>query len=320
VSTVRAAMRIVGSAILVLLLVPLINSSTLVLGGHSDIAAGDYWEYSGTTTMDALNMSVNVRLTLREEVTAESIVSVEGVPTAVLQCKVTTTMKSPVFSGRTTQTNVYLGSNFSLISTSSMMNSSLYAGGPYWLTYSEDDFSPPLDEYVGDDSLAVGERMFSNTTVTHTGWTYFNGENTTMPVTTSITNATLEVVAANVSVTVPAGSFSCYKIKVTENGSSGFNYYSDRVGNYIKMENPGSIELTKCWYSATNTRLDSSGQLTLQTTAIVIAAIGTFVIGTTIPVFLYIRRRRRDGTVAALPPEEPQPANLETPPPPKRAF
>jgi hypothetical protein len=137
---------------------------------------------------------------------------------------------------------IRIASNFSLLSDSGEITEILTM---YEETVSAksgwtETFQPPADVYVGDEPISVGMRINSTTHVDGGGWFDMLGVNDTW----SYDNDTiieLLVAAEDVSVTVPAGTFSCYKVLVTtyyDDGSSDYDwyYFSELVGNYVKVE------------------------------------------------------------------------------------
>ncbi|OGS42459.1 MAG: hypothetical protein A3K67_04165 [Euryarchaeota archaeon RBG_16_62_10] len=134
-----------------------------------------------------------------------------------------------------------LSSNFSIVGMSMSMAMDVTAGGISMdMTMAiEGDYSPPMDDYVGDAALSVGYTSTSGCTATETTTIDFFGMNETDTYVDDMT-MTLEVVAANVSVTTEAGTFSCYKVEVTTDFGGDIStvdyYYSEKVGNFVKME------------------------------------------------------------------------------------
>jgi hypothetical protein len=93
--------------------------------------------------------------------------------------------------------------------------------------------------------MYVGLKWTAETTVrTTTKTTIFGNTTTTYSNSTSKTN--YEVMAEE-KVTIPAGTFDCFKIKATpEGGSASYSWYSWKVGGIVKMEAGGSTyELQK---------------------------------------------------------------------------
>ncbi|MDH4122707.1 MAG: PKD domain-containing protein [Thermoplasmata archaeon] len=158
-----------------------------------------------------------------------------------------------IASLESSQLDLRLYSNYSLVFSqlvSKITSSGMTINLGYFLS-----FSSPFDDFAGDEVLSLGWNETSNSNVTGAAWVttpplppIFPEMNTTTPVITPM-NMTMEVVAENVSVTTPAGTFSCFMINVTVApdfmysglplvmGSIPFAtmtlYYSYDVGNFV---------------------------------------------------------------------------------------
>jgi hypothetical protein len=135
----------------------------------------------------------------------------------------------------------------------------------------------------------------------------------------------MEIVDANVSVTTAAGTFNCYKVEFTETvddqTSTLVYYYSDEVGNYVKMVGADesllfglpNVELKSYSYEAGG---ESAGILDGPTTLILIIVVIAAVV--IIALALVMRSRKRAQVPPMIPPQEmpPQPPQVPPPPPP----
>lgn len=306
----------VGLLFCMLIVVTLPFSAFSVAAERNNIEIGDYWEYLVNALLPG--SIANISFTYRIEIADENTKIIDGISSPVLVGKIAIGDSSPTSGGFTgTGIAVFVKSNFSLVSTSITTKFILFNGYSTVLIHSEEDYNPPFDRYVGDDNLSVGTRMTSSTTITSSGWTDFGGLNTTMPVTTSFENVTLEVVASNVSVTVPAGTFDCYRIQITTNGTSSFWYYSDRVGNYVKMEESSSvangvIELASDMQLLRFSYGDTGRTLSIHIIAIVGGVIAVAIAAGVVTI-LHKRKMQRQEAAASPPLKEAQPESPQTP-------
>jgi len=191
-------------------------------------------------------MDANISVAYRQEVSAEINKSIDGTITDLIETNETMDgMMSISLNGSyctgifsMTGAGVYLKSNFSQISSSCIMNMSISLNdSTLFMDMGLDtSFDPPLNGFFGDEDISVGKKMSSSTSETTSGWINILESTSTIPSETSIVNLTMEIVATDVNVTVPAGIFKCYKIKATSGEISAFYYYSDEVGNYVKAE------------------------------------------------------------------------------------
>ena len=100
-------------------------------------------------------------------------------------------------------------------------------------------FAPTFDDYVGDDDLVVGTKIAGVSHVTGDTWEETFGTRE-YDVVDGDVEYTLDITETNVTKSTTAGTFSCCKVRFassSDNGySSGTNYYSEEVGNYVTME------------------------------------------------------------------------------------
>jgi len=103
---------------------------------------------------------------------------------------------------------------------------------------------PVMDDYIGDDPLEGGTEVVSNSTVSVEQWFSFLTTNDTEEEELRIMTV-MTVADATQTVTVPAGTFECWKVTMESRIYYGVVvydseyttlYYSEKVKNYVRME------------------------------------------------------------------------------------
>ena len=204
------------------------------------IGVGDFWEYSMSMEEDGLEFAGNLKYSVKKEATVDSqqvfLLDVSGSGDLSGDAGGMTASGSYDVSG--TQTR--LKADFSLLKDQMEMEWELEA-----MTISISmsagflsEYSPAIDDYIGDDNMTLSTVVQSTSDVSETSWTVILGVNESDSQTVE-QSLTLTVVETNVSVTVPAGTFDCCKVRA-DHESGGFTdteywFYSEEVGNYVKM-------------------------------------------------------------------------------------
>lgn len=300
--------------IVLTLLVPM-NASAAVNG----IETGDFWEYRGDLTRD-IGATGNVTVKMAVVKSLNEVVA--GRSQAVFRLNLSgggdVRVLLPGFGNSTGTVQIRgsldrLESNFSVARSSTILAFELkIVQGGVQLTVPVTfgliaRLSQALDDYIGDNSLAVGTEVTSRTNATVNSWS-----NSVLfgNITNDLTEneqIMMQVTRANVSVTVPAGTFDCWEVKVTGTSGSnstptGFWYYSQKVGNYVQMKNAnaspmsflGNLNLTGYSYK-------KSGAFSLSS-PIGLAIMGGIIVVIAIVVILAAlssaRKKRRSGPLA----------------------
>jgi len=311
----------ISGIVTVLLCASLCLTSGSVLAGESKIAVGDHWAYLLGADMDDFTISGTVEY----EITSEYEQNIGGTPTSVLACKMTGDgTVSYSYSGQTytgnfemSGTQVAVESSFNMVSMNEVMTmgitvQSVTMNIGIGLSLAA---VPPVDTYVGNDNLSVGATMNSSSTLTISGWMDMGlGNNVTMPASDDDVDVAMEVVAEGVSITVPAGTFSCWKIEITEDGEDPYYaYYSEEVGYYVKVDGAdsslymGDMQLTS--YSYSGAGADSTIMMVIIAGAVIAIVIIAAV------AFMLMKRKGRGPTPLRPEQQVPPPMPPQTPPP-----
>jgi hypothetical protein len=212
------------------------------------IANGNYWEYAFDDTESDLR--VNGSIKMQVEKTEQRMVSGIYTSVQVLSVVGTGTISGSVLSSDVTGKITIAGqevrrtSNFSLISDSfvTIMNETVSL--PPDVTVVNEmgykvSYNPSQDDYIGDDDHVVGSTVRSKSHISGTMW-HNDGTSNDTAIADDNTTLVLRVLEKGVSVTTVAGTFSCTKVNATmsnpEGNESEILYYSDVVGNYVKIE------------------------------------------------------------------------------------
>jgi hypothetical protein len=311
----------------------LVAVSLLPVAKHAAAAVtvdvGDYWNYESDTDVEGMSLSgtIKMKVTGTEGSGASEVfvIAVSGSGEVSGSTGGYTVSGSVDYSGEIKR----LKSNFSLVSSDMDMVISAGASGLNMkMTMGIlQTYDPALDDYIGDNNPGHGGTLVSRSTVTTT--TTMKIEISGFPAQTESDNSTdsavqtIHLAASNESVTVPAGTFDCYKCTCDlESGGMSETltyYYSDKVGNYVKQE--GALEMMgglgngelKSYshagnsYGGTTSLLSGTGLLII----IVVVIVAILVI-----VSLVLMMRKRGKALAPMPMQMPPPEMGAPPPPP----
>jgi len=287
------------------------------------IEVGDYWEYEFDGTEEGFTMAGTYKLKVAD--TTETTVGGDSVDVFVIDITgsgdVTGSFEDISVAGNVeiSGTMHRLTTNFSLAWDLIILSMDLSSSG---LTFDMDvgteaTFTPVLDDFVGDEQLENGAVFESEILVESAFWTDFLGFNESE---SSFSEAQIrsEVVGMDVPVSTTAGDFTCSKIEVTvdvDNETMTTNYYySEKVGNYVKIEGDGdalfgfsSIELKKYSYSG------SGGAFALFEDPMMLILIAVIVAVVIIVVLALVLRKKGKAPAQMVPPP---PGYVPPPPPP----
>jgi len=313
----------------------LVAVSLLPVAKHAaaavDVEVGDYWKYEAGA--DVTGMSVDVTMKMKVTGTEGSgasevyVISMTGSGDVSGSYSGFTVSGSVDYSGEMKR----LKSNFSLVSSDLEMVISMKASGQSMkMTMGIlQEYSPALDDYIGDNNPGHGGTIVSRSTVTST--TTMKIEISGFPADVSEVNSTdlavqtIQVAASNESVTVPAGTFDCYKY-TCDFDLGGMSetltyYYSDDVGNYVKQVGTsemigdfGNGELKSYSYGGKGSGGTSS--LFSGTNLLIIIVV---IVAVLVVVSLVLMMRKRGKAVAPMPMQMPPPEMGAPPPPPPGA-
>ncbi|MGB2825767.1 MAG: hypothetical protein WBC49_03925 [Thermoplasmata archaeon] len=205
-----------------------------------DVGVGDYWEYTASMDDDGLTMDGSFKLSIESETTLDAhevfVLDISGsgdVSGAIEDVSISGSFDLTGFQKR-------VKADFNLVVEEIQMEMEM---GGMGITMSGTfgfltEYDSSMDDYIGNDDLAVDTVVTTSSDATETSWMSFLGMNESDSQTNSRT-LTMTVVEVNVSVDVPAGTFDCCKVKV-ESDTDGFVeteywYYSEEVGFYVKM-------------------------------------------------------------------------------------
>ena len=205
-----------------------------------DVGVGDYWEYTASMDDDGLTMDGSFKLSIESETTLDAqevfVLDISGsgdVSGAFEDVSISGSFDLTGFQKR-------VKADFNLVVEEIQMEMEM---GGMGITMSGTlgsltEYDSSMDDYIGNDDLAVDTIVASSSDATVTSWMNFLGMNESDNQTTSQV-ITMTVIEVNVSVEVPAGTFDCCKVKV-ESDTDGFVvtehwYYSEEVGFYVKM-------------------------------------------------------------------------------------
>ena len=232
--------RIVSASLAVLMLASLaISVSSEAEDVNIDV--GDYWVYSMDVDEDGMILTGTV------EMKVDRTATLGGKEVFYLEMSgsgdVSGSMEDVTISGSfdLDGEQVRLQSDFDVLSEDVTIEMSVGIPGMS-LDMSmgfETDYSPSRDDFIGDGDLELNSVQTSEFSATATYWmnmlTVNESDSETME-----GESTLTVVDESVSVTVPAGTFDCCKVKVetTMDGSTetAYWYYSEEVGFYVKQD------------------------------------------------------------------------------------
>ena len=233
----------------------LVAVSLLPVANHAaaavDVEVGDYWSYEAGVDVEGLSMSGTIKMkvtgTEGSGTSEVFVIAVSGSGEVSGSAAGYTTSGSVDYSGEVKR----LKSNFSLVSSDLDMEISVSASGQTMtMTLGMlQTYNPALDDYIGDNNPGHGGTIVSRSTVTTT--TTMKIEIPGLPAQTESDTSnssvvqTIQLAASNESVTVPAGTFDCYKYTCDfELGGMSeplTYYYSDKVGNFVKQEGAAEV-------------------------------------------------------------------------------
>jgi len=304
----------------------LIAAAATVRAADADVKTGDWWEY--TVSGDLADLGVNISGTVKLEVGEVIQESVMGQVNDVFVVDYTGSASfSGEIEGLTVSANVTMGgeehrlvSNFSMTSLEMMMSVDMHAIA---FSMSMDmgmitDFDPVMDDYPGDADLASGTAMRSRCEMITTSWTNFMGSNDS-DTSTDIVDVTMQVTATDVEVSTPAGTFKCYEIVASgetpdDPDYSTTYYYSDDVGNFVKVEGDGDMITGFSTMTLKAFSHGGGGSILSGTTGMLV--IGLVVIAAVIIAAVLMLMRGRGKTPAPVYPPQPTGPQPEMPPPP----
>ena len=307
--------RIVSGSVAVLMLASLF----LTVGAAEEdlgIEVGDFWTYSLDMEEDGMTMSGSLKMKVDGTSTFDGrdifVVEVTG------SGDVSGTLEGQSITGSLDieGEEKRLMSDFDVVVEDITMEISMSAlGMTITMTMGvETEYDPSMDDFIGDDDMtinAVETSEFSAVTETYTEMMGISdSENETVS-----GERTLTVVDTGVSVTVPAGTFECCKLKVettmNETTDTEYWYYSDEVGFYVKRDvgglGEGLLELEDYSHG------EEDGLVSMLTGDNLWLTILLIFVVVVIIVVAVAMRSRRGKTPAPLTPPRP---DREMPPPP----
>jgi hypothetical protein len=294
------------------------------------VEVGDYWRH--TFSVDEMNISMDGTLKMKVDDTEGS---------GATEVFVVETTGSGEFVGVFEGSSVNgdfemsgfekrLVSNFSLVSISQQFEMVMKAAGQSVSLKigTAGTYSPALDDYVLDNNPGLGGTLVSRSTLTVESWFEMEllgiPQNDTTTITEQVT-VTQQVASSNETVNVPAGTYECYKVTVTEIGTeTGTDtmtyYYSDVVGNYVKtvgssseLGDIGDTQLKSYSYMGRGSATSSlfSGAILLIIIVVIVVVL--------VVVSLVLMMRKRGKAVTPMPMQTPPPDMGVPPPPPPGA-
>ncbi len=240
--------RIIGTFLASAVVLAIVSTSVPHSSSASTpIVSGNFWTYMFDDTESGVR--VNGTIKIQVEDTVERVIA--DLSTTVHELSITGFgMISGSYQGHkvtgistTSGNQVRLTSNFSLVSDCivTTINETITGVDESVSTTmgSIASYNPAQNDYAGDDDHGVGCAIGSMSHISGTAWLNDGSANETRTADDD-TTMMLRVMEEGVEVATPAGTFSCHKINATMT-SGGENesitlYYSDQVGNYVKME------------------------------------------------------------------------------------
>lgn len=214
------------------------------------IEVGDFWEYSGDLgASQNLSGPIKIRMSVAEKI-KEAVPGsqrTEDVFRLNLSGSGQVSINALGFRSNTTATITgtldRLTSNFSFLSASVIAQASLAVQGfevPAKVSVRA-NADPSVDDYIGDHPLRAGTRVESKSQVSISASLNIIIFNQSLASMSENITFSMTVLRENVSVSVPAGTFSdCSEVNVIAavgagSPNHGLWYYSSKVGNYVKM-------------------------------------------------------------------------------------
>jgi len=323
--------RILTSLCLLAFLLWTVSASVPSASGSVGIEVGDYWEYEQDQA-EFEGLGVNATMKLRVASVDENVDG--GVTRNVFNCSLTSTGSVSGTYENTSVTGTLsitgrqlrLQSNFSLISQTVTVEVNLSSvvirlsvGGV---------FNPPLDEYIGDDELALNTVVTSSTHMfggTHTNmsippffpglpWYYFDESD----VFDADTSYRMKIVDTGIAIETKAGTFDCFKVNATTDSDGNFTYetlyYSEEVGNYVRMEG-GDITGGLLGGGMTLVSYSYGGRGTSTNTLLILGG-GVIALAVVVAIIALLLMRKRGGMAPAqMQAMQPSPQEVQLPPP-----
>lgn len=233
--------RIVAASLAILMLASLTASTGSCEVNDLGIEVGDYWVYSMDVDENGLTFAGTV------EMKVDRMATLEGKEVFYLEMSgygdVSGSMDELSLSGSfdLDGDQVRLQSDFDVLSEDIVIDVSVDIPGISMEMSMgfETDYSPSRDDFIGDGDLELNSVQTSEFSATAAYWMSGFGLDKSGSETMS-GESTLTVVAENVPVEVPAGTFDCCKIKVettlNDSTETEYWYYSDEVGFYVKQD------------------------------------------------------------------------------------
>ena len=232
--------RIVSVSLAALMLVSLTISADSAAEDTS-FDAGDYWKYSFEADEDGLTMtgSLEMKIDRADTLGGKEVFYIDMSGSGEVSGSVAGMTISGSFDLDGEQ--VRLKSDFDVLSEDIEMTMEYGAIG---LTIEmtmgfETQYDPSRDDFIGDGDMTLNSVQTSEFEATADYWTIIGGETSSESESMS-GESTLTVVDESVSITVPAGTFDCCKVKVetTMDGTTEteYRYYSTEVGSYVKQD------------------------------------------------------------------------------------
>ncbi len=209
---------------------------------ESDIGIGDYWEYDFSSSMGdfGLIMDGSYKLSIESETTLDAqevfVLDISGFGDVSGTFGDVSLSESFDITGSQKRVKA----DFNLVAEEIQMKIDMgYMGITLSINFSFlKEYDQPMDDYIGNDDLAVDTVVTSSSDVTVTSSMNSFGMNESDSLTAAQT-LTMTVVEENVSVEVPAGTFDCYKVMVELDidglVDTQYWYYSEEVQSYVKM-------------------------------------------------------------------------------------
>lgn len=222
------------------------NASTEV--GEPNLKIGNYWTYSFDMTADDMTIEGTVTMEMigieDEQVDGKTQNVFVLASTGELQISGSYLEYDVTGSGTIGGTDVRLCSSFDLARSAFAMSMDYTMSSSYGMditvaisTGYDVEYTPALNDYVGDDDILTGAEMTDLSHIQGSAWVDYLGTNETDPVDGDI-EYVMTVVDDVIEKDTVAGSFSCCRVDVDCTGAmnqSGTNYYSVEAGNYVVM-------------------------------------------------------------------------------------
>jgi hypothetical protein len=237
-----AGVLAVGLFLVAVSLLPVANHAAAAV----DVEIGDYWKYNAATEVEEMSLSgtIKMKVTGTEGSGASEVFVIELTGSGEASGNVGGITASGIvdYTGETKR----LKSNFSLVSSDIHIAMSIKASGQTMkMTMGIlQTYDPALDDFIGDKNPVHGATIVSRSNVTTTTTTEIEipgiPAQSDSDTSSDLAVQTIRLAASNESVTVPAGTFDCYKYTYEIDTGGSFEtltyYYSDKVGNFVKQE------------------------------------------------------------------------------------